>query len=49
MKDLKKLMAICICAMTLVFGILVIVEERNLFTRLGELSFADRVNAANSF
>lgn len=48
MKDLKKLMAICICAMTLVFGVLVIVEEMDMFKLLGSLSFADRASAGAS-
>ena len=48
MKNIKKLMGICICAVTLVFGILVLVEERDYFKALGSLSFADRVSIAGS-
>ena len=48
MKDLKKLMAICICLVTLAFGILVLVEERDYFRLLGSLSFADRVSIGGS-
>lgn len=48
MKNLKKLMGICICAVTLVFGILVLVEERDYFRLLGSLSFADRVSIGGS-
>ena len=48
MKNIKKLMGICICAVTLVFGILVLVEERDYFRLLGSLSFADRVSIGGS-
>ena len=48
MKNIKKIMGICICAVTLVFGILVLVEERNYFRLLGSLSFADRTSIGGS-
>ena len=48
MKDLKKVMAICICAITLVFGIFVLVEEIDYFKMLGNLSFSDKYSASYS-
>lgn len=48
MKNIKKLMGICICAVTLVFGVLVLVEERDYFRLLGSLSFADRASIGGS-
>lgn len=48
MKNIKKIMGICICAVTLVFGILVLVEEIDYFKLLGSLSFADRASIGGS-
>lgn len=48
MKNLKKVMGICICAITLVFGILVLIDEIDFFKALGNLSFADRASAGAS-
>lgn len=48
MKDLKKVLAISLCVLTLVFGILVMVEERNVFSELANLSFANRFAAGMS-
>ena len=48
MKDLKKVLAISLCVLTLVFGILVMVEERNVFRELANLSFVNRFAAGMS-
>lgn len=50
MKNIKKLMGICICAVTLVFGILVLVEDikNGTYSVLTNLSFANRYDAAGS-
>ena len=48
MKDLKKVLGLCICALTLVFGILVLVEEIDFFKALGSLSFDSREAAGGS-
>ena len=48
MKNLKKVMGICICAITLVFGIFVLIDEIDFFKALGNLSFADRSSAGAS-
>lgn len=50
MKNIKKLMGICICAVTLVFGILVLVEDikNGTYSVLTNLSFANREAAAGS-
>lgn len=50
MKNIKKLMGICICAVTLVFGILVLVEDikNGTYSVLTNLSFANRDAAAGS-
>lgn len=50
MKNIKKIMGICICAVTLVFGILVLVEDikNGTYSVLTNLSFANREAAAGS-
>lgn len=50
MKNIKKIMGICICLVTLAFGILVLVEDikNGTYTVLTNLSFANREAAAGS-
>ena len=50
MKNIKKIMGLCICAVTLVFGILVLVEDikNGTYSVLTNLSFANREAAAGS-
>lgn len=50
MKNIKKIMGICICAVTLVFGILVLVKDikNGTYSVLTNLSFANRYDAAGS-
>lgn len=50
MKNIKKLMGICICAVTIAFGILVLVEDikNGAYSVLTNLSFANRYDAAGS-
>lgn len=50
MKNIKKVMGICICAVTLVFGVLVLVEDikNGTYSVLTNLSFANREAAAGS-
>lgn len=50
MKNIKKLMGICICLVTLAFGILVLVDDIRLgtYSVLTNLSFANREAAAGS-
>lgn len=50
MKNIKKLMGICICLVTLAFGILVLVDDIRLgtYSVLTNLSFANREVAAGS-
>lgn len=48
MKDLKKVLAFSLCVLTLVFGILVMVEERDNFKALANLSFENRYLAGYS-
>ena len=47
MKDLKKIMALVIIGLVIVFGVLVMVQEK-VFSSLGDLSFADRFSAGLS-
>ena len=48
MKDLKKVLAICLCGLTLLFGVLVLVEEIDYFKALANLSFENRYLAGYS-
>lgn len=50
MKNIKKIMGICICLVTLAFGILVLVDDIRLgtYSVLTNLSFANREAAAGS-
>lgn len=50
MKNIKKLMGICICLVTLAFGILVLVDDirHGTYSVLTNLSFANREAAAGS-
>lgn len=50
MKNIKKIMGICICLVTIAFGILVLVEDIKLgrYSVLANLSFANREVAAGS-
>ena len=47
MKDLKKIMAIVIIGLTILLGVLLMVNEK-VFSSLGEISFADRGAAGYS-
>lgn len=50
MKNIKKIMGICICLVTIAFGILVLVEDikNGTYSVLTNLSFANREAAAGS-
>lgn len=50
MKNIKKIMGICICLVTIAFGILVLVDDIKLgrYSVLTSLSFANRYDAAGS-
>lgn len=50
MKNIKKLIGICICLVTIAFGILVLVDDIRLgrYSALSNLSFANREAAAGS-
>lgn len=50
MKNIKKIMGICICLVTLAFGILVLVDDikKGTYSVLTNLSFANREAAAGS-
>ena len=48
MKNIKKLMGVVLTSLAIVFGVFVMIDQYQLFKALGDLSFADRVNAGAS-
>ena len=48
MKEIKKVMGVVLTSLAIVFGIFVMIDQYQLFKALGDLSFADRVNAGAS-